>query len=227
MSGFLEYELAIWLVAAALYVADVIRALLPSQLLLVEARRGAWRVSIARAPFEWGARYLVATGLLLPWAGALTAPRILPLADDATSNVAQELARLDALRARLLPLRLSSALIFTLLFVAGPLIAWRAGLVAALFAAIAPAYLIAVGAGIVLVLRCESLGLSRARAMWIAVESLLCIPLAANVVKKVTAHWSTPHDGITLARARATAAEREELDARLAALKELEQGDAS
>jgi hypothetical protein len=208
----LDFEFALWLVAAALYVLDALRLIAPGEVLLEEGARGTLRPHVARVPFEWSGKHLYAAGLLAPARGLLRAPR---QPGSSESDVAAALAALDALRARWRPLRVAAVLVFISLFVAGPLATAYVGLGIALPLAAGGAYLLALTAGLWLLVRAPQWGLPRTRAAWIAIECLVCVPFAANLVKKVA--WLMPLnvDGLALARARMSDAERERLALRL------------
>jgi hypothetical protein len=205
----LALEQAIWIVAAALYLFDVLRAIGPDQILLEERGGLKLRAVLARRPFEWGRRHLYLVGVLAPHRGVLTASQSGP---TAAAEVETQLQALDQVRAALRPLRLLALTMFMLLFVAGPLATHQVGAASSILWLAAPVYGLGLASALLLTLRRQRLALARGQAATLALECVLCPPYAANLPKKVCALQLLHCSGIAAAKARMDAQDSALLD---------------
>ena len=198
---FLAFEQTIWIVAAALYVLDVLRAIAPDQILLEERPGLRLRAVLARRPFEWGRRHLYLVGVLAPHRGVLLASQW-----GAASKPAAELEAqwrvLDQVRSAMRPFRVLAVVMFALLFVAGPIATQSIGAASSILWLAAPAYGLGLVSALLIALRKGRLALSPAQAGALALECLLCPPYVANLPKKICALQQVHGSGIAAAKAR-------------------------
>jgi hypothetical protein len=195
LGRFLAFEQTIWIVAAALYVLDVVRAIAPDQILLEERPGLKLRAVLARRPFEWGRRHLYLVGILAPHRGVL-------LASQWGTEVEAELQALDQVRSSMGPFRAMAVAMFVLLFVAGPIATQNIGAAASILWIAVPAYGLGAASALLIGLRRRRLALSPAQAGTLALECLLCPPYVANLPKKICALQQLRGSGIAAAKAR-------------------------
>jgi len=217
----LAFEQAIWIVAAGLYLFDVLRAIGPDQILLEERSGLKLRAVLARRPFEWGRRHLYLVGLLAPHRGVLTASQSGP---TAAAEVEAQLQALDQVRASMGPFRLLAVSMFALLFVAGPVATQHIGAAASILWLALPVYGLGLASALLLALRRPRLALSAGQAATLALECVLCPPYAADLPKKICALQQLHCSGIAAAKARMDAQDCALLDETLRFRAEEEHG---
>ena len=186
-------DLAIWLVAALIYVVDAVRLLPPGELLLVEAGGGRLTAAFSAQPFTLAGRVLSVPPLARPDRGVFVAPWGEPSTDAARLRATVE--AIGRVRAGLGPLRGLAVWAAALLFVAGPALALTRGPAVAVLAVAALAYPSAVAAALLLWWRRRTFGLSGPRCLGLGVEMVVCPAVLPNVVRKVTAVRALDADG--------------------------------
>jgi hypothetical protein len=210
---FLAFEQTIWIVAAALYVLDVLRAIAPDQILLEERPGLRLRAVLARRPFEWGRRHLYLVGVLAPHRGVLLASQwgaasaTAPSSAKATegkpaAELEAQWRALDQVRSAMRPFRVLAVAMFALLFVAGPIATQSIGAASSILWLAAPAYGLGLVSALLIALRKRRLALSPAQAGALALECLLCPPYVANLPKKICALQQVRGSGIAAAKTR-------------------------
>jgi hypothetical protein len=190
---------AIWIVAAVLYVLDAARLLAPREFLLVEGARGHLAPALADAPFTLGGRIVAFGPLLRPDRAVFVVRWGDGWSDPAALHAARR--RLADVAAALLPLRVVVVWVAAWLFVAGPALTSWLGPTLAIYLAAAAVYPAALAAALLLWRARRRLGLGPARVAQLAVETLVCPPALANLVRKVTAAQRVDGDGAQIALA--------------------------
>jgi hypothetical protein len=217
----LDFEQTIWIVAAALYLFDVVRAIGPDQILLEERPGLKLRAVLARRPFEWGRRHLYLVGVFAPHRGVLLASQS---GATAPAEVEAQLSALDQVRSHLAPFRTMAVAMFALLFAAGPIATQSIGAASSILWLAAPAYGLALAGALRIGLRRRRLALSASQAGVLGLECLLCPPYVANLPKKICALQQLQVSGIAAAKARMDAQDCALLDETLRFRAEEEHG---
>ena len=199
-------DYALWIVVALLYVSDAARLLAPREFLLVEAGRGRLTPALAETPFTLGGRTLDFGPLLQPHRAVFLVRWGDGWSDPAT--VRGTLQRVGDLSPMLLPLRV--VVVWTSLWLAlvGPSLTFLLGPTLAIYATAAAVYPAALVAALLLGMMRARLGLSGPRVAHLAVESLICPPALANLVRKVSAAAPLDGDGVQIALAHLDPDER-------------------
>jgi hypothetical protein len=193
----------IWLVALLLYVWDAAKLLSTREVLLVEARRGRLAPIFSENPFTLAGRILVFAPLLQPFRGAFVVPWgkawSSPLALKAT------LQSLDALRSRLVVMRVLATWAFVVLFGFGPALTLLLGPDAAVLYTAGVIYPTVAGTIVVLWGQRHGLGITAARCTWLSAEMFICPAFLPNLVRKITALQPIDGDGAQILAATASA----------------------
>lgn len=176
----LAFDYTLWIAAFAFYAVDVCVLARGDEILFVESWKRL-RPVLARVPFNFRGGDLYWLAPLAPFSAVFKASAP---AGSAAALSASTPALAD-LRKRLWPLRTTSTAIFVLLFIAGPVLTRTHGLGMALLLVLPAAYALNLAGLAVLTLRPPAFGIARRTALSIGFDCLVCIPYAANLVKRV------------------------------------------
>lgn len=212
-----DFPQSLWAIAFVFYAFDCARLIAPGTLLLSEAKGGRFKPTLARTPFEVKGRELYFPSLLMPWRGVFITRWAGAPEGDVTS-----LDFCDALRARLSMTRVASTANFVLLFVMAPLITLQLGLGAAVLGIAPTVYLLNVAVGLGILRKREEFAISRNKAVWLMLDSLLCAPYGCNWTKRV-ARCTGEIGNVACVWDRLEERDREQVDAAIAARKQEEQ----
>jgi hypothetical protein len=179
----LRPEVVLFAVAITLYLHNQAARLFANEILFYRSGGGAWTARTADRYPEFGRRYLA---VLRPWRpGTIIVSATWPREFDKDPDRSRLLSEaIGDVEARLLFLRYQSTPLFVTLFVALPC-AWIFYGPAALLLGILVAYLqtlVMVGS---LLARRRMLGLPWRSIAYIVFESLICIPYAVNLYRKI------------------------------------------
>ncbi len=173
------FEYTLWIVAFAFYAADVGVVARANEMLFAESWKRL-RPVLARVPFSFRGGDLYWIAPFAPFAAVFRAGLA-----TGTAPADPGAPGIDAMRELLWPWRLTSTLIFLLLFVAGPWLTHARGLGWAALTVLPMAYLISLTGVVLLALQAKRLGLAR-KAVWsLGFDCFACIPYAANMTKRL------------------------------------------
>jgi hypothetical protein len=187
----IEAEVALLVVALALYLYDSIVLLDPDEGVLTP-KFGGWEVSLG-SKVQWRGKDLFLPSPLFPYRPVFRARWSFAQVEQAG---APNWAENETLLRPLAPLVVGMAFA---LFVVFPLGLFRYGDLVVL-AAIAMLYLNIIGALIWLAFNRKVLGLSRGRVAGLGIEALVCSPFGLNLIRKISADMPVNEDLVHAAR---------------------------